>query len=158
VVVIAILAMAAVLVIPRLPSSDAAKLKNSARNLASGIRFLNDQAIITKGVYRLRLNVGENTTRIVKVSATGEEVAPDDTFMNRQLIADEIVIEDVIVPQLGTVTNEDVKLTFGPGGYSDCITIHLKGGDKHFTVIAYPSGGKVKVLEGYQDLEKETTS
>lgn len=156
--VIAILAMAAALVIPRLPSSDAAKLKNSARNLASGIRFLNDQAIITKGVYRLRLSAGENTTRIVKVSATGEEVAPDDAFMNRPLIDEGIVIEDVVVPQFGTVTNEVVRLTFGPDGNSDCITIHLKGGDRHYTVIAFPSGGKVRVLEGYQPPEKETAS
>jgi general secretion pathway protein H len=151
-VVIVIIAMAAALVIPRLPAPEATKLKNSARNLASGIRFLNDQAIITKGVYRLQLSMSDNSTKIFKISASGEELRPDDQFMSRPLIEDGISIEDVTVPQLGKVSEGEVVLPFGPGGNPDCITIHLKGGENHFTIIAYPSGGKVTVLDGYQEV------
>ena len=43
-------------------------------------------------------------------------------------------------------------IPFGPGGNTDCVTIHLLGGKEHYTVIAYPSGGKVRVLEGYQEV------
>jgi general secretion pathway protein H len=151
-VVIVIIAMAAALVIPRLPSPEGTKLRNSARNLASGIRFLNDQAIVTKGIYRLQFNMSDNSTKISKISATGEELAPDDQFMHRQFVEDGITIEDVTVPQLGKVSEGEVLLPFGPGGNPDCITIHLKGGEQHFTIIAYPSGGKVRVLEGYQEV------
>jgi general secretion pathway protein H len=151
-VVLVILAVSAAVVVPRLPAPEGSRLKNSARNLASGIRFLNDQAIVTKGLYRLHLNIADNSTRIAKLSPGGEEQPADDQFMNRRLIEDGIAIEDVTVPQLGKVSEGEVLLSFGPSGYADCITIHLKGGDQHYTVIAYPSGGKVKVLEGYQEV------
>lgn len=151
-VVIVIIAMAAAIVFPRLPDTEAAKLKNSARNLASGIRFLNDQAIITKKVYRLHLDLTQNSTRISQLSATGDELQPEDQFMSRQLVEKGIEIEDVTVPRLGLVTEGEVTIPFGPGGSGDGITIHLKGGEKQFTIIAYPSGGKVKVLEGYQEM------
>ncbi|HBA88634.1 MAG TPA: general secretion pathway protein GspH [Geobacter sp.] len=151
-VVIVIVAMTAALVIPRLPAPEATRLKNSARNLASGIRFLNDQAIITKKVFRLHLNLSENSTRISQLSAGGEELQPGEQFMSRRLVEEGIVIEDVTLPRLGLVTEGEVAIPFGPGGSSDGITIHLKGGEKHFTIIAYPSGGKVKVLEGYQEV------
>lgn len=150
-VVIFIISLCAGIVIPRLPAPEATRLKNSARNLASGIRFLNDQAIITKKVYRLHLNLGEESTRISQLSATGDELQPEDQFMNRRLVEEGIQIEDVTVPQLGLVTEGEVTLPFGPAGNAEGITIHLKGGDQHFTIIAYPSGGKVKVLEGYQE-------
>lgn len=151
-VVIVIIAIAAAVVIPRLPAPEGMKLRTSARNLASGIRFLNDQAIITKGVYRLQLNLTENSTRIFKLSATGDELPPDDQFMNRRLVEEGISIEDVTMPQLGRVSEGEVIIPFGPGGNPDGITIHLKGGAQHFTIIAYPAGGKVKVLEGYQEV------
>ena len=151
-VVIVIIAVCAAVVIPRLPAPEGTRLKNSARNLASGIRFLNDQAIITKGVYRLKLNLTESSTTISKLSAIGDELAPDDQFMNRKLVEEGIVIEDVTDPQLGKVSEGEVVIRFGPAGTTDCLTIHLKGGEQHYTVISYPSGGKVKVLAGYQEV------
>jgi general secretion pathway protein H len=151
-VVIFIIAMAAAVVIPRLPSTEATRLKSSARNLASGIRFLNDQAVITKGVYRLKLNLAESSTTITRHSPTGDELPPDDQFMNRRLVEEGISIEDVTLPRLGKVSEGEVIIPFGPGGSPDCITIHLKGGEQRYTIISYPSGGKVKVFEGYQEV------
>ena len=151
-VVIVIIATCAALVIPRLPSTEAGRLKTSARNLASGIRFLNDQAVITKGIYHLKLNLAESSTTIVKLSAIGDELPPDDQYMGRKLVEEGITIEDVTVPRLGMVSEGEVVISFGPGGNPDCVTIHLLGGKEHYTIIAYPSGGKVKVLEGYQEV------
>jgi general secretion pathway protein H len=151
-VVLVIIAMTAALVLPRLPDTEAGKLKSSARNLASGIRFLNDQAIMTKGLYRLQLNLTDASVTISKVSQSGEELPPDDQFMNRRLIEEGIAIEDVTDPQLGTVTEGQVVIPFGPGGNRDPLIIHLKGDKGQYTVIAYPSGGKVQVLEGYQEM------
>lgn len=152
-VVIFIISLAAGIVFPRLPDTEATKLKNSARNLGSGLRFLNDQAIVTKKAYRLHLNLNDNSTRITQLSPSGEELQPEDQFMNRRLVEEGIDIEDVNVPSLGLVTEGEVTVSFGPGGIGDGLTIHLKGGEKNFTVIAYPSGGKVKVLEGRQEVD-----
>ncbi|QWV94031.1 prepilin-type N-terminal cleavage/methylation domain-containing protein [Geomonas oryzisoli] len=151
-VVIFIIALAAGIVLPRLPEPEATRLKSSARNLASGLRFLNDQAIVTKKVYRLHLQLGENTTRITEVSPSGEELQPADQFMGRRLIEEGIDIEDVSVGSRGAVTEGEVVIPFGPGGVGDGVTIHLKGGKEQFTVTAYPSGGKVTVQAGYQEV------
>jgi general secretion pathway protein H len=151
-VVLVIIAMTAALVLPRLPDTEAGKLKGSARSLASGIRFLNDRAIVTKGLYRLRLDLTDSSATISRISSSGQELPPDDQFLTRTLIEEGIAIEDVTDPQLGTVTEGQVLLSFGPGGNRDPIVIHLKGGKAQYTVIAYPSGGKVKVLEGYQEM------
>jgi len=151
-VVIVIIAISAAVVIPRLPAPEGTKLKTSARNMATAIRFLNDQAIITKAQYRLKLNLAESSTDISKLSSSGTELPPDDQFMKRHLVEEGITIEDVTVPQLGKVSEGEVILPFGPSGNPDCVTIHLKGGERHYTIIAYPSGGKVKVLEGYQEV------
>ncbi len=151
-VVIFIIALAAGIVLPRLPEPEGARLKSSARNLASGIRFLNDQAIITKKVYRLHLELGENTTRITELSPTGDEMQPQDQFMGRRLVEEGIDIEDVSVGSRGVVNEGEVVIPFGPSGLGDGVTIHLKAGKAQFTVIAYPSGGKVTVQEGYQEV------
>ena len=151
-VVIVIIAICASIVVPRLPAPEGTRLKHSARNLASGMRFLSDQAILTKGVFRLRLNLTENSTSISRLSPTGDELPPEDQFMSRRLVEEGISIADVTVPQLGKVTEGEVIIPFGPAGNPDCITIHLRGGEQRYTIIAYPSGGKVKVLEGYREV------
>lgn len=156
VVVILIVAMAAAIVFPRLPAPEGNRLKTSARNLATGIRYLNDQAIITKNRYVLHLNLVDNATRIAKLSSTGDELPPDDNFITRPLLEQGVTIEDVNLPSQGTLSEsavKDVPIVFGPGGNEEGVTIHLKAGDKQMTVIAYPAGTKVKVMDGYQTLE-----
>jgi len=152
-VVIVIIAMAAALAIPRLPSPEGTRLKSSARNLASGIRFLSDRAIITKARYRLHLNLADNSVKIAKLAATGEELPPDDAFMNRRLLEEGISIEDVTAPGVGKLSEGEAIIPFGPGGMGDCLTIHLKGGERQYTIFAYPFGGKVEAVEGYKELE-----
>lgn len=149
--VLAILAFAAALVIPRLPAPEGTRLKNSARNLATAIRFLNDQAILTKGMYRLKFDLAESSISIVKLSPSGVELPPDDQLMNNKLLEEGVSIEDVTDPGLGRVTEGEVLVPFGPRGNHDCLTVHLKGGEEEYTVIAYPGGSKVQVLEGYRE-------
>jgi general secretion pathway protein H len=155
-VVIVIIAIAAAVVLPRLPSTEGTRLKNSARNLASGIRFLSDRSIVTKALYRLHLDMSDNSVRIAMLSPKREEQAPDDEFMSRKLLEDGISIEDVTAPGVGTVSEGEAVVEFGPAGLSEGLVVHLKGGDKQYTVIAYPFGGKVEVLEGYKELEVPT--
>jgi general secretion pathway protein H len=155
-VVIVIISLAAALVLPRLPHPEGMRLKSSARNLASGIRFLSDRAIITKASYRLHLNMSDNSVQIAKLGSNGKEEAPDDEFMSRKLIEEEISIEDVTAPGVGKLSEGEAAIDFGPGGISECLTIHLKGWGDQYTVIAYPFGGKVEVLEGYKEVEVAT--
>ena len=153
VVVIAIIAMAALLVFPRLPSTDTANLRGSARSLAAMIRYLGDKSITSKSAYRLQFNLADSSLAVRKV-VNGEETTDPDPFFSRRVLADGISIEDVRIPRLGKLSTGEVTVGFGPSGLEDFVIIHLKGSrDRHFTVTAYPQNGKVKVGEGYQEVE-----
>jgi general secretion pathway protein H len=153
-VVIAILSIVVLVVLPRLPSTEAGKLRSSARSLASTIRFLGDRAVTAKSIYRLHLNMNDSTVAVKKFTAAGEETTPDDPFLGKRFIDEGITIEDVTMPRLGKTSDGEVIVTFGLGGLEEFMIVHLKDAkDGHFTVIAYPNSGKVKVEDGYQEVE-----
>ena len=153
-VVIAILSVVVLVVLPRLPSTEAGKLRSSARSLASAIRFLGDRAVTSKGLYRMHINLSDNTTAIRKLTTAGEETTADDPVLNKRFIKEGITIEDVTTPRLGKVADGELIVNFGPAGLAEFMVIHLKGSDnEHFTVTAYPNNGKVKVEQGYQEAE-----
>ncbi len=156
VMVIAILALAAALVFPHLPSLGGNDLKVSARRLAGAIRYLNDQAVATKTGYRMRIVPGDGTIDIQRVEAatsgTDKPASPPklDPFLQEQLLADGVTVSDVVTGREGKKSAGEVVLTFGMGGLNDYAAIHLKGSDdRQYTVRAYPSTGRVRVDEGY---------
>lgn len=153
IVVIFILSMAAMLVFPRLPGTDDSDLKSSARSVAATFRYLGDKAIATKSHFRMNLSLADNSITVSRVSG-GEESSIDDTFLNKRILAGGVTIQDVQIPRLGTVTDEEVVLDFGVGGLEDFVIIHLKSPqDARMTVTAYPRNGKVQVDEGYQEMK-----
>lgn len=151
VVVIVILAMSALLVIPLLPSTGAAELKDSARRLATVVRYLGERSVTTKTHYRMRLDLGESRVTVIRI-VNGEETAPEDPFFSRNILADGVSIEDIEITRLGRIAEGVVDVDFGASGLGDFIEIHLKGGNEaQFTVTALPYGGRVETLEGYQE-------
>lgn len=152
-VVLVILSITAALVVPQLPSSDAMDLKSSARSCASLLRYLDERSTGSKNIYRLRVNLSENSIKVTRKLASGDEIPPDDPLLSRNVLATGIVIADLQSPRLGTVTEGEVLIDFGGAGLSEFLTLHLhspKG--ESFTVSGYPYGGKVKVLSGYQEV------
>ena len=152
-VVLFVLSITAALIVPRLPSTDAMELKSSARSLASLLRYLGDRSIGSKHTYRLHINFRENSIKVTRKLANGDEIPPEDPLLSRKALADGIVITDLQTPRLGTVAEGEVLIDFGAAGLSEFLTLHLhspKG--ESFTVTGYPQGGKVKILSGYQEV------
>ena len=153
VVVIVILSLVALLVVPLLPSTEAAELRGSARSLTAVIRYLGDRSVTTKSPYRMLLNLTDSTITVKKI-VNGEETAPEDPFFTKKFLADGVTIEDVEIPRLGKLSEGAVNVDFGVAGLGEFTVIHLKGiKGSHFTVTAIPEGGKVEVLEGYQEIK-----
>lgn len=151
-VVVAILGMVALLVFPRLPSVDAARLRGSARSLAATLRYLEDRAVTTKTGYTLSLNLTEGAVTVMKRLPGGEQVPPDESPPAGRALAEGVSIEDVFTPRSGKRSTGEVSLEFGPGGLQEFAAIHLKserGGQ--YTVMAYPASGKVRVFDGYRE-------
>ncbi len=151
-VVLAIIGMVMVLVIPRLPSSESENLKISARTLAATMRYMQDRAATARTAYLLRMEPGTDNVKVLEIVADGSEKEPDDPLLQKRPVKEGIQVADVVTPRLGKLTEGQVRLEAGVGGLREFVTIHLRSPDGVFwTVMAFPSGGKVKVYEGYQE-------
>jgi general secretion pathway protein H len=151
-VVLAIIGMVLVLVLPRLPSPESENLKISARSLASTIRYLQDRAATGRTTYYLRLEPGSDTVRVLEAAADGSEREPADPLLQKRVVKEGIIVADVVIPRLGKISDSQLRLVVGAGGLRDLVTIHLRSPDSRFwTVMAFPSSGKVKVYAGYQE-------
>jgi len=151
-VVLVIVGMMAMIVFPRLPSSQHENLKSSARTLAATLRYLQDRSATGRAGYVLIVEPGTDLLKIAEVAADGGTRDPDDPLLRKRVLQEGVVAADVVVPRLGKVSDGQVKLMIGAGGMRDFTVFHLRSADNRFwTVMVFPSGGKVKVYEGYQE-------
>jgi general secretion pathway protein H len=149
-IVMAIIGMVMLLVIPRLPSSDQENLKISARTLASTLRYMQERAATSRTVYSLVMAPGTETVKIVEVSLDGSDREPTDPLLQKTPVKEGIQVADVRIPRLGKVSEGQLRVDAGAGGVRDFVTIHLRSAAGQFwTVMVFPSGGKVKAYEGY---------
>lgn len=152
-VVIAILSLVTMLVVPRLPQAESTELRSSASSLAATLRYLGDSSVTSKTYYRLHLNISANSLRVTRKLPSGDEVPSGDQFFDRKILAGQVVLTDVQTSRLGKVTEGEVLIDFNSAGLSEYLTIHLKSGvAKEITVVGFPGTGKVKILDGYQEL------
>jgi general secretion pathway protein H len=153
IVVLAILAMTAMLVLPRLPDTREAALKGSARALATSVRYLGDTVTTTRNPHRMRLTPGSGKIEVTVIPFGGTETPSTDTFFNRAILSEGVVVSDVQIPRMGTLNSGEVLLDFGPAGITDIAAIHLReSGGSQMTVMIFPFGGRVKVSDGYQEV------
>ena len=154
-VVLVVLAMVAALVVPRLPDSEATALRGSARNLAATLRYLGERSVTAKTGYRLRFNLAEQTATVTRKLSSGDELPPDDSLLQRRIIAEGIAIASVQTPRLGRVTDGEVLIDFGARGLADYLVVQLQGSrGTAYTVTGYPDGGKVTVTPGRPEEER----
>ncbi len=149
-VVMAIIGMVMLLVLPRLPSSDQENLKISARTLVSTIRYLQERAATSRTGYYLSLAPGTESLKIVEIGGDGSDKEPSDPLLQKSPIKEGVIVADVRIPRLGKVSDGQIRIDVGAGGVRDFVTIHLRSAIGQFwTVMVFPSGGKVKAYEGY---------
>ncbi len=149
-VVLAVIGLVLALVMPRLPSTEAESLKISARTLAATLRYLQERSAAGQASYLLRIEPGTGTFRILEAAADGGEKEPGDPLLQKRPLKEGIVVADVIIPRLGKLTDGQLRLEAGAGGLRDFTVFHLRSASGSFwTVMSIPSGGKVKVFEGY---------
>ena len=149
-VVMAIIGMVMLLVVPRLPSSDQENLKISARTLASTMRYLQERAATSRTGYYLTLAPGTESLQIAEIDTDGGAKEPSDPLLRKSPIKEGVVVSDVRIPRLGKVSDGQLRIDVGVAGVRDFVTIHLRSATGQFwTVMAFPSGGKVKAYEGY---------
>jgi general secretion pathway protein H len=151
-VVLAIIGMLMMLVLPRLPSTESERLKNSANTLAATLRYMQQRAATSRTTYYLRMDPGTDNVRVLEAAADGGEKDPGDPLLKKRPVREGILVADVVIPRLGKASDGQIRLDVGMGGLREFAAIHLRSPDgKFWTVMAFPSSGKVKVFEGYQE-------
>jgi general secretion pathway protein H len=151
-VVLAILGMILTIVMPRLPSSDSENLKISARTLASTLRYMQDRAATSKTGYILQFKPGTDLISIFETAADGSDKSPEDSLLRQRSIKEGIIVSDLMIPRLGKINEGQIRIPVGVAGIRDFTVVHLQSRDgKQWTVMAFPSSGKVKIYEGYQE-------
>ena len=149
-IVMAIIGMVMLLVVPRLPSSDQENLKISARTLASTLRYLQERASTSRTGYYLSLAPGTESVKIFETGGDGNAKEPADPLLQKSPLKEGVIVADVRIPRLGKVSDGQLRIDVGAGGVRDFVTIHLRSAAGQFwTVMVFPSGGKVKAYEGY---------
>lgn len=150
-VVLVILSVTALLVMPRLFPGDEAALRNSARSLAATLRYLQDRAIATRTAYHLKFQFPDGAIAVKTVNGLGEEGGAGERALRENLVAEGVVVEDVVLNSLGRVKEGELTVRIGMEGFQDLLTVHLKSRSGTYTVIAYPVSGKVRIEEGYRE-------
>ena len=151
-VVMVIISMVMLLVLPRLPSSDQENLKISARTLASTLRYLQERAATSQTGYHLIVSPGTDVIKIYESGTDGSAKEPADPLLQKAAVKEGIIVADISIPRLGKINDGQLRIDVGVAGVRDFITIHLRSADGLFwTVMAFPSGGKVKAFEGYHE-------
>jgi general secretion pathway protein H len=149
-VVLAIIGMVLALVLPRLPSPEGENLKISARTLAATLRYLQERAAAGQAAYVLRIEPGTETFKILEMAADGGEKEPADPLLQKRPLKEGIIVADVTIPRLGKIVDGQLRLEAGAGGLRDFTMFHLRSAaGQAWTVMVLPSGGKIKVFEGY---------
>lgn len=151
VVVLFILGLATLLVVPRLPSTPLSELDRSADAVASLLRSVDQEAVVTKKTFRLRIVPGGGDLTL-RERRGDEFLPPGDPILARPPIRGDVRIEEVRTGSLGSVREGEVLMEIGPGGITDFIALFLatEGGLRK-TVMAFPLSGKVAIYDGYRE-------
>lgn len=139
VIVIFIISLTSALIIPNLWESDKRALRSEAKRIGNTLRYIYDEAAGKKATYTFKINLNE-----------GSWGFESDKETRSLKVSDNILIRDVIIPSLGTITTGEAILTFGPLGPEETLTIHLSTDEFEYTIIFNHLNGRAKVYEGYR--------
>ena len=152
-VVMLIIGIMATLFIPRLPDIGSWRLKSSARKLAHSIGAVYDKAATSKLVYRMTVDFAENSYYFSLLNTDGSFEKRDILLAKETRLPDGLKFLSVQLPGQGKVEQGEAHIHFFPSGYAEFSAIQLGGDDdESFTLIVHPLTGRVKILDGYQEI------
>ncbi len=148
-IVIAILAVIAGLVVPFLGEVSGANLRRSSRHLTGMIRFLRDDAIAKKEVYRMRFDLQGNRYWAEVMTPTSEGTVEfkrlQSSLATESTLSGQTTFRDVRVGS----HPDDPFILITPDGWVEKAFIYLRDGSGNdFTLIVKPLTGDTELREG----------
>lgn len=150
--IILLIGVILVFVLPKLGNIGDTKLRTTARQLAGKIQSLYDESVLKKKPYQIVFDITNRTYSFSQISDEESSILSDST--QETSLSDRVYIKDIVMETEGKITEGKVAIRFYPDGYVEKNTIHLSDGKKDYTLATSPLSGKVKISEGYVEVNE----
>ena len=153
-IILILLGVILLFALPKLDIIGEVRLRSTARELAGTIQSLFDESILKREPYQLVFDIGERTYSIVETGVNAESSEVIETTRRQVNLPDKTYIKDIVTPIDGKMAEGKIVIRFYPDGFVEKNIIHLSNGKKDYTLVTTPLSGKVKILEGYVEIQE----
>ena len=149
-IVVVLLALVAGLTLPLLSSWGQDDLLGAARRLAGTVRYLYNEAALTRNEHRLIFNLDDGSYQAKMLDRDGE-LKPVEGAASGRNLPGAVRFEDIVITSRGRFTSGEVTTLFHPSGWLDETVIHLKNdADRQLSLRFNPLTGAMDLVEGYE--------
>jgi general secretion pathway protein H len=150
-IVVLLLGLVAGLTMPLLSNWGQDDLLGSARRLAGTVRYLYNEAALTRNEHQLIFNLDDGSYQTKVLDKTGHLEPVGGAGKGRKLLGD-ARFEDIVITSRGRFTTGEVTTLFHPSGWLDETIIHLRDEDgKQLSLRFAPLTGAMDLVEGHED-------
>lgn len=160
-VAIALIGLLVTLVLPRLGLLGGASLQASARQLASRIELLREDAALRGRWVRLSFDpqTGRYGAEVYVDTSSGARFVAEDAPLFRTVNLPDAVQMDVTGPGLTTTRDGYLGALFSPDGYTDPMVVRLANGpDDVLSIVVEPARSRPRIVDGAVDVRTTTSS
>ena len=156
-VVMVILGGLLFIAVPKFRDFTDINLKSASRNLSGTIKYLYNESIFKKNIYKLAFDI-ENNEYWVEYMQDNQFVVSTDPVLKRRKLPGNIYFQDIFTErtQEKVETGNEVFILFLPNGFVDYAVIHL-GSPRNdsFTLETKPYTGGTKIYDRYYELRQD---
>lgn len=150
-IVIVLIGLLSGLVLPLFGNWGQDDLAASARRIGGTVRYLYNEAALTRREHRLIFNFDEGSYLAKWIDPEGELVPVEGSGRGGTLAGD-VAFRDILVTGRGKFSSGEVTVLFHPSGWVDETVLHLDDGEeRQLTLRLAPLTGTLEVFEGYRD-------
>lgn len=145
--------------VPKIQTGTEINIKSASRNLTATIKYLYNEAVFKKNIYRLVFDIDQNLYWIETLSGD-EYVHSADPNHKRKRLPPGVYFSEVVTERtLGrsSLDEEFEYILFLPTGFAEPAAIHLSTDDvnKNYTLQTKPYTGGTRVYDEYVDLNTQ---
>ncbi len=158
-VVIFIVGTFVMIVVPKIKTGTEINIKSASRNLTATIKYLYNEAVFKKNIYKLAFNLEENEYWIETLN-NGEYVQSTDPYHRRRKLPSGVYFQDVITERSvgrSALDEDEEFILFLPTGFVEPAVIHLRTDDedKNYTLETKPYTGGTRIYNEYVELLRQ---
>ena len=147
------------LAVPKIQTGTEINIKSASSNLTATIKYLYNEAVFKKNIYRLSINIDEDEYWIETLS-DGEYVQSTDPNHRRRKLPNGVHFEDVITERSvgrNALEEDEEFILFLPTGFAEPAVIYLRteNEDTRYTLQTKPYTGGTRVYNEYVELLRQ---